>query len=39
MRNAEYLVTGDVDLLTLKLYHDIPIVSPREFYNLIRGSG
>lgn len=37
--NAEYLVTGDGDLLTLKLFHDIPIVSPREFYNLIRGSG
>ena len=29
---ADFLVTGDKDLLTLKHYEGIPIVSPREFY-------
>ncbi len=28
---AEYLVTGDADLLTLKEFHGSPIMSPREF--------
>lgn len=28
---AEYIVTGDKDLLTLKTYNKIKIVSPREF--------
>ncbi len=28
---AEYIVTGDKDLLTLKIYNKIKIVSPREF--------
>lgn len=26
--NADYLVTGDLDLLTLKAYHGIPIIAP-----------
>jgi len=33
--NADYLVTGDGDLLLLKSFHGIAIVSPREFYDLI----
>ena len=28
---ADYLVTGDVDLLELKIFKGIPIVTPREF--------
>lgn len=35
---VDYLVTGDHDLLSLKSFHGIPIVSPREFYDLIRES-
>jgi uncharacterized protein len=33
--NADYLVTGDRDLLTLQSFHGIPIVSPREFYDRV----
>jgi predicted nucleic acid-binding protein len=29
--NAQYLVTGDNDLLELKNFQDIRILSPREF--------
>jgi putative PIN family toxin of toxin-antitoxin system len=29
---ADYLVTGDEDLLTLQSYQDIPIVTPRQFW-------
>jgi putative PIN family toxin of toxin-antitoxin system len=36
---ADYLVTGDGDLLMLKSFHGIPILSPREFYDLVRESG
>ena len=28
---ADYLVTGDVDLLELKVFKGIPIVTPRDF--------
>jgi|SRR5208283_3181230 len=28
---ADYLVTGDSDLLEIKNYHDIKIVTPRDF--------
>ena len=34
---ADCLVTGDKDLLTLKHFQNIPIVSPREFYNHLQG--
>jgi putative PIN family toxin of toxin-antitoxin system len=34
---AHCLVTGDKDLLDLKQYHAIKILSPRDFYELIRG--
>ncbi len=32
--NAEYLVTGDQDLLTIKRYSQVQIVSPRTFESL-----
>jgi len=32
---ADYIITGDDDLLVLKSYHNIPIVTPREFSNII----
>lgn len=34
--NVDYLVSGDDDLLSLKSFHGISIVSPREFYDVIR---
>ena len=33
--NAEYIISGDEDLLVLKSYKDIRIVKPAEFLNLI----
>jgi len=36
---VNYLVTGDKRLRELGDYHGIPIVSPREFYDLVRQSG
>ena len=33
---ADYLVTGDQGLLEVGNYKGIPILSPREFYDLIR---
>ena len=35
---ADYLVTGDRDLMALKSFCGIPIVSPREFYDVLRAS-
>lgn len=35
---ADYLVTGDMDLLTLKQYKAIKIISPRDFELLLIGS-
>jgi predicted nucleic acid-binding protein len=37
--NADYVVTGDQDLLMLKSYLGITIISPREFYDLISDQG
>jgi putative PIN family toxin of toxin-antitoxin system len=37
--NVDCLVTGDRGLLALKEYRGIPIVSPRELYDIIRASG
>lgn len=31
--NAECIITGDEDLLTLKSFQEISIISPREFVN------
>lgn len=33
---AAYLVTGDADLLILKSFQGIPILSPRDFYERIK---
>jgi predicted nucleic acid-binding protein len=35
---ADYLVTGDKQLLELGNYQGIPILSPREFYDRVRVS-
>jgi hypothetical protein len=36
---SDYLVTGDRDLLALKEYKNVKIVTPREFLNILnRGS-
>jgi len=34
--NAQCLITGDADLLILKQFQDIPILSPRAFYDKLR---
>lgn len=34
--HADYLVTGDKDLLELKSFQGIAILSPRQFYDLLR---
>lgn len=34
--NADFIVTGDADLLALKSYHGIDIITPREFWNRLR---
>ena len=31
--NADIIVSGDKDLLTMKIYNGIPIVTPAEFLN------
>ena len=36
---ADFLVTGDLDLLCLGAYEDIPIVSPAEFLRRLGASG
>ncbi|MGH7885998.1 MAG: putative toxin-antitoxin system toxin component, PIN family [Thermodesulfobacteriota bacterium] len=33
---ADFIVTGDKDLLILKLYKKVPILTPREFVELIQ---
>jgi len=33
--SANFIVTGDKDLLVLKAYHGVPILSPRAFSELI----
>lgn len=35
--SAEFIVTGDEDLLILKAYRTVKIVTPREFWNILRG--
>ncbi|MEZ2228303.1 MAG: putative toxin-antitoxin system toxin component, PIN family [Microcoleus sp.] len=32
--NANYIISGDQDLLTLKIYQNIPIVTAREFMKI-----
>jgi len=33
----DYIITGDTDLLTLKEFHSIPIITPREFWEISKG--
>ena len=33
--NADYIVTGDKDLLILKKFQDIPIINPRSFSDIL----
>jgi len=33
----DYIVTGDMDLLVLKEFHAIPIITPREFWEISKG--
>lgn len=33
----DYIVTGDMDLLILKEFHSIPIITPREFWEISKG--
>ena len=35
--NADYIVTGDKDLLVLKKFQGVPIVTPRLFSDIIHG--
>lgn len=35
--NAEFIVSGDEDLLVLKKYKSINIVTPREFWSRLKG--
>lgn len=35
--NARFIITGDEDLLILKKYNDIEMVTPREFWKRLRG--
>jgi putative PIN family toxin of toxin-antitoxin system len=34
--NADYVITGDKDLLILKKYKKVPIILPREFWETLR---
>lgn len=36
---ADYIITWDKDLLVLKSFNSIPIVLPREFWNIVRKEG
>ncbi len=34
--NSDYIITGDDDLLSLKEFQTIPIISPRGFWELLK---
>ena len=36
--NVNYLITGDKDLLVLKKYKKVKIISPREFWVIVKGN-
>ncbi len=36
--NVDYLITGDKDLLVLKKYKKVKIISPREFWVIVKGN-
>jgi putative PIN family toxin of toxin-antitoxin system len=31
---SDYIITGDKDLLMLKKFHSVPIITPREFWEI-----
>ena len=37
MTKPDYIITGDADLLVLKEYHAVPIITPREFWEVSKG--
>jgi predicted nucleic acid-binding protein len=37
MTTPDYIITGDVDLLTLKEHRTVPIITPREFWEISKG--
>ena len=36
LSQADYIITGDEDLLVLKTYENTPIVSPRQFWEILK---
>jgi len=36
---ADYIVTGDQDLLVLKKYGSVKIITPREFWHIVKVEG
>lgn len=32
--HPDYIITGDKDLLVLKKFHSVPIITPREFWEI-----
>lgn len=34
---ADYIISGDKDLLVLKRYQKIPVLNPRSFYEILQG--
>jgi putative PIN family toxin of toxin-antitoxin system len=37
MTKPNYIITGDADLLALKEYNAVPIITPREFWEISKG--
>jgi putative PIN family toxin of toxin-antitoxin system len=37
MAKPDYIITGDSDLLVLKEFHSVPIITPREFWEISKG--
>ena len=37
MTKPDYIITGDADLLVLKEHHAVPIITPREFWEVSKG--
>ena len=37
MTKPDYIITGDVDLLALKEHRAVPIITPREFWEISKG--
>jgi len=34
LAEPDYMITGDLDLLTLKRYRSVPMITPREFWEI-----